>query len=180
LNKVLKLGWTPELFGRFDKPHVSHYSHGASSKSETIGQKYLWIALHELLAYTADNFEFSGETYQGTWQIGARDIDATCLILKSNAADYYQDPDPKCWWVAKYNSWSLTKNNSVWIKNYTDIQKLVDEFTHGLGVDAVIVTAASKDNGPIELAGEITRDRGRVCAVGDFNLEIHTPFPYVH
>jgi predicted dehydrogenase/threonine dehydrogenase-like Zn-dependent dehydrogenase len=56
--------------------------------------------------------------------------------------------------------------------NQDDIQKLVDEFTHGLGVDAVIVTAASKDNGPIELAGEITRDRGRVCAVGDFNLEI--------
>jgi predicted dehydrogenase len=41
-----------------------------------------------------------------------------------------------------------------------------------IGVDAVIITAATKSSRPIELAGEVSRDRGRVVVVGDVGLEV--------
>jgi threonine dehydrogenase-like Zn-dependent dehydrogenase len=39
-------------------------------------------------------------------------------------------------------------------------------FSEGHGVDAVIITASTKDNGPIEVAGAIARKKGRVVVVG--------------
>lgn len=40
------------------------------------------------------------------------------------------------------------------------------------GVDAVIITAATKSNEPIEQAGELVRDKGRIVVVGDIGLDI--------
>jgi threonine dehydrogenase-like Zn-dependent dehydrogenase len=45
-------------------------------------------------------------------------------------------------------------------------------FSQGRGFDAVLVTADARSNDPIELAGALCRDRGRVIAVGAFGLEI--------
>lgn len=45
-------------------------------------------------------------------------------------------------------------------------------FTAGFGVDATIITAASSSNQPIELSGEITRERGRVVVVGLTKMDI--------
>ncbi|MDX2128113.1 MAG: bi-domain-containing oxidoreductase [Chloroherpetonaceae bacterium] len=39
-------------------------------------------------------------------------------------------------------------------------------FTNGFGVDAVIITASTSQNDPVEFAAEIMRDRGRVVMVG--------------
>jgi len=46
------------------------------------------------------------------------------------------------------------------------------QFTNGWGVDAVIITAATKSNQPIELAGEITRQKGKVVVVGRVGMNI--------
>ena len=40
------------------------------------------------------------------------------------------------------------------------------------GIDAVIVTASTKSNDPIDLAGKILRDRGRVVIVGDVGMQV--------
>lgn len=53
-----------------------------------------------------------------------------------------------------------------------DMETSVREFTAGQGLDAVILAAASDSNAPIELAGRIARDRGRVVVVGSFPLNI--------
>lgn len=57
------------------------------------------------------------------------------------------------------------------------LDKRVDEFTGGLGVDAVIITAASRSLDPVNLAGRLARERGRVIIVGDvptgFDREPH-------
>ncbi|WDT80455.1 MAG: zinc-binding alcohol dehydrogenase [Candidatus Manganitrophus sp.] len=45
-------------------------------------------------------------------------------------------------------------------------------FTQGAGVDAVLITASTKENGPIETAGEIARKKGRVVVVGAVGMEI--------
>jgi len=44
--------------------------------------------------------------------------------------------------------------------------------TGGIGFDAVIITASTKDSGPIELAGRLARDRGTVVVVGDVGMNV--------
>jgi len=46
------------------------------------------------------------------------------------------------------------------------------EWTRGRGADAVIITAGTDSNQPIELAGDISRSKGRVVAVGAVGLNI--------
>ena len=42
----------------------------------------------------------------------------------------------------------------------------VHEYTKGYGADAVIITASTSSNDPIELAGELCRKKGKVVVVG--------------
>ena len=46
----------------------------------------------------------------------------------------------------------------------------VQSFTRGRGADAVLITAATKSNDPLQLAGELARDKGRVVLVGDVGI----------
>ncbi|MBS1904820.1 MAG: bi-domain-containing oxidoreductase [Bacteroidetes bacterium] len=48
----------------------------------------------------------------------------------------------------------------------------IKSITSGFGVDAVIITAATSSNDPIELSASITRDRGRVVMVGVTKMDI--------
>jgi predicted dehydrogenase len=52
------------------------------------------------------------------------------------------------------------------------MQGVISAATDGKGADAVLITASTKSNEPINLAGEISRDRGRVVAVGAVGLEV--------
>lgn len=47
--------------------------------------------------------------------------------------------------------------------------------TDEVGVDGVIITAATKSNGPLEQAAEITRRKGRIVAVGAIGMNIPRP-----
>jgi polar amino acid transport system substrate-binding protein len=62
-------------------------------------------------------------------------------------------------------------------RNESGIENRVDNFTHGLGCDAVIITAASDSLDPINFAGVIARKRGIMVIVGDvptgFDREPH-------
>lgn len=51
-------------------------------------------------------------------------------------------------------------------------RRRVVEWTRGRGADAVIITAATTSNQPVELAGEISRLKGRVVAVGGVGLNV--------
>src|SRR5712691_2608315 len=53
-----------------------------------------------------------------------------------------------------------------------DAQRRVMEWSRGRGADAVLITAATSSNAPVELAGEISRQKGRVVAVGAVGLNI--------
>ncbi len=53
-----------------------------------------------------------------------------------------------------------------------DVKDLVRSATRGLGADAVIITAATQSNDPVELAGELCREKGRVVLVGDVRLNL--------
>ncbi len=53
-----------------------------------------------------------------------------------------------------------------------DIVEVVRAASKGYGADSVVITASSKDNGPLALAGDIARDRARISVVGLLPLEI--------
>jgi len=48
----------------------------------------------------------------------------------------------------------------------------VEAFTHGRGLDAVLICADTSDNDPVELAGEIARDRAKVVVVGAVGMAL--------
>ena len=52
------------------------------------------------------------------------------------------------------------------------VQSVVQSASGGHGADAVIITAGTSSNDPIELAGQITRERGRVVIVGAASMNI--------
>jgi threonine dehydrogenase-like Zn-dependent dehydrogenase len=56
--------------------------------------------------------------------------------------------------------------------NSTEVDSLVNQMTKEKGLDCVLITASTSGNGPIVMAGEISRDKGRVVAVGAVNLDI--------
>jgi predicted dehydrogenase/threonine dehydrogenase-like Zn-dependent dehydrogenase len=51
-------------------------------------------------------------------------------------------------------------------------QKTIDGWTRGRGADAVLITAATESNQPVELAAQISRVKGRVVVVGMTGLDI--------
>jgi polar amino acid transport system substrate-binding protein len=53
-----------------------------------------------------------------------------------------------------------------------DAKRRVMEWSRGRGADAVLITASSSSSQPVELAGEISRSKGRVVVVGAVGLNI--------
>ena len=53
-----------------------------------------------------------------------------------------------------------------------DVDAMALAFSGGVGVDAVIVTASTDTSEPVELAGRILRERGRVSLVGDVGMDV--------
>ncbi len=51
------------------------------------------------------------------------------------------------------------------------VEEWVAAATHGLGLDAVLVCAASRSTDPVELAARLARERGRIVVVGDVPIE---------
>lgn len=56
-----------------------------------------------------------------------------------------------------------------------EARNIIKEWSRGRGADAVLITAATVSNNPIELAGEVSRLKGRVVVVGAVGLEIPRP-----
>jgi predicted dehydrogenase/threonine dehydrogenase-like Zn-dependent dehydrogenase len=56
--------------------------------------------------------------------------------------------------------------------NPSDAADACHALTEGRGADCVLVTAATTSNDPIELAGRLARDRGRVVVVGLVGMDI--------
>jgi polar amino acid transport system substrate-binding protein len=54
----------------------------------------------------------------------------------------------------------------------SEVNSLVQSITHKNGVDAVIITAATRSSELIELAGEISRKKGKVIVLGNVGMNI--------
>ena len=56
--------------------------------------------------------------------------------------------------------------DDAWTRDTPGLSGLINQKTDGLGVDAVIITAATSSDDPINFSGEIARKRGRIVVVG--------------
>ncbi len=74
----------------------------------------------------------------------------------------------------------LAKENGAdfaFLSKRHEVENKVLNSTKGIGADAVIITAATLSNEPIELAADILRDRGRIVIVGAIKADIpRSPF----
>ena len=57
-------------------------------------------------------------------------------------------------------------------RNDPDLDASVPAFSRGYGVDAVLITAATSGNDPVELAVQMCRDRGRIVVIGGVRLDV--------
>src|SRR5205814_2221099 len=60
----------------------------------------------------------------------------------------------------------------------TEFRDLCFEFSRGIGIDAVLITAETPSSAPVNLAGEVARDRAVVVAVGTVGIEIERKIYY--
>ena len=65
--------------------------------------------------------------------------------------------------------WSMERYGVI---GRDDVDGMALAFSNGVGVDAVVVTAATNTSEPVELAGRILRERGRVSVVGDVGMDV--------
>src|SRR5207302_4482227 len=54
----------------------------------------------------------------------------------------------------------------------SDFRELCAEYSHGAGVDAVLIAAETPSSEPVNLAGAVARDRAIVVAVGTVGIDI--------
>jgi len=127
LGRIIQLGWTNELFGRFDEM-VGQVEPGRGASSR-IGYKYQLIALYELLGRLSDNFWFFDgsysdrtATYDGPWQlIGVRDIDPSNLVAVSQR-QHWHDQSLVTWWTpVEYASWNDERDPQRWLSASEDL-----------------------------------------------------------
>lgn len=91
LQRVKELGWTPALFGHYEKhlPWQGRHENEAT-KVERLSKKYQWIALHELLGYLSDHWQMRSSWHEGpppaflgAWQISVRDFDPSAPLAEA-------------------------------------------------------------------------------------------------
>lgn len=58
------------------------------------------------------------------------------------------------------------------VSSAEDPIQAAERFTRGRGADHTLITASTKSDGPIELAGEVTRKKGQVVAVGAVGMNV--------
>lgn len=57
-------------------------------------------------------------------------------------------------------------------ENTKELYSIVNQVTNGYGADAIIITAGTRSNTPIELAGELARKKATVVVVGAVGLNV--------
>lgn len=129
VSRVLELGWSPELFGYFDKQTIGYRGREAT-KAERIGKKYQWIALHEIMACIADHYRFherfsSDEervtAYEGPWQPGARNLDPS-NILRTTASTSSWSSHEAAWWAPQQpRHWGEPDKPKDWLAQWHDL-----------------------------------------------------------
>lgn len=92
----------------------------------------------------------------------------TCQLLNANGCDVFGiDLDENLIVIAR----ELGKSQAL-RRDDPNLISACDNFTNGNGFDAIIITAATQSNDPIELSSEIIRKKGKIIIVGAVKMDI--------
>lgn len=87
----------------------------------------------------------------------------TCLLLKAGGVRVLGiDVDEQAVRIAERHCADMAVK-----RNAAGLEEMVEVFTEGLGVDAVIITAGTNSLDPINFAGRICRKKGKIVIVGN-------------
>jgi hypothetical protein len=124
-----KYGYSEKKHGIYDTslPYVGRQS----KKTERIGKKYQWMAMHELLANVTDNFKRQSRykyeentPYQGPWEPPVRDIDPTVLIRRTGYLGEEETYTHK-WWE-KNITFNFNCSSDEWFSNTSELSVFND------------------------------------------------------
>ena len=88
-------------------------------------------------------------------------------LLKANGCRIFGiDPDPK-----KVELALLHGADAATVDNDQALRQ-VAQWSRGYGADVVLIAASTDSNGPVELAGELARERGRVTILGAVGIDL--------
>lgn len=126
IKKIFDMGYDVEKHGEFDRS-VKKYR---GETTERIGKKYQWIALYELAAQVADNYEMSTpwswrddqeKMYcQGSFEPHIRNIDPT-IVIKTVGN---KEDNNKSIHNSLYNNFE--KSNVEWLSTLEDMPQVTD------------------------------------------------------
>src|SRR4030042_1384907 len=92
----------------------------------------------------------------------------TCQLLKANGCAVFGiDLNEKLVLLAKEYAADNALNRSD-----PNLLSAIENFTYGHGFDAVIITAATQSNDPVELSAEISRKKCKIVIVGAVKMNI--------
>ena len=129
IERVFDLGWTVKRFGDFDGMSIRDEGR-MGRKAERMGKKYQWIAYHEILAYMADNYQYSpeykgnGEMFQGAWQELRRDIDPSCLLASKPGGTGWHGQNVSWWAQTAYKDWKEDASHQAWLDAQSDFPQI--------------------------------------------------------
>ena len=87
----------------------------------------------------------------------------TCLMLRANGVKSIGiDIDSRMVDIARKNC-----ADNAFMREEPGLEEKIAELTDGIGVDAVIIAAATESVDPVNFAGRISRKKGKVVVVGD-------------
>jgi polar amino acid transport system substrate-binding protein len=92
----------------------------------------------------------------------------TCQLLRANGCNVFGiDLSPNLVKLASELSEAKAIN-----REDPNLISACENFTNGHGFDAIIITAATQSNDPIELSAEISRKKGKIIIVGAVKMDI--------
>ncbi len=171
---VIGLGGGVSGFSIGDK--VACAGAGASHSEIVVVPQNLCVALHpdadlQLAAYNTLGAVALQGIRQADLRVGETCVviglgllgQLTCLLLRSSGNKVFGvDINPEMVKLASARAAHFAAERSE-----IGLAERIVEFTNGIGADAVIITAASASNDPINFSGQILRRKGTVVVVGN-------------
>lgn len=130
VERVYKLGYDIEKHFDYDRHYSNYIEREYYYDRERISKKYQWIALYEILAVIADNYQMKDDGklgyYKGAWQMYLRDIDPAYIKENQKEEDkeilFFDKLDSKEWFEDdKYQYWN--ENPNEWVLSTEDLPK---------------------------------------------------------
>jgi len=134
---ALELGWTLDRFEQIDTRMERMRSYGNYDKTmESMGVKYLWMGYYTVLARVLDNFQIFTQydetevaPFSGSWQLGMRSIDPSCIPENVEEDRDGIPRSPKWSSPIMYDIDDIPQSSDEWLDATDDLPNIAQQMT---------------------------------------------------